>query len=383
MLELNPPTTVTFLINPAFHLQSASAQLSLVGMKNELSFINLDLSDTGLLPNFCDVNVIFMLILLVELLAIVLTSAPSTINFWDQLALISMLMLWISLLNAAVLCKARRWLNGLPCQAGVILSFILMMLVSFGFSLIVIFINNRLMLDDLTSPLSNYFLARVMLISAVIYAVVLRYFYVQQQWKIHIQAQSEAEIQALRARIRPHFLFNSMNTIASLITFSPEKAEKAVVDLSDLFRASLREQNTNTLYDELELTKSYLDIESLRLGDRLNINWNIDQNLIETEVPALCLQPLVENAIYHGIEPLAEGGIISVLVIQEDSKLKLCVSNPLGNGSMSKHDGNHMAQQNIRQRLKLIYGKNASFIIDETDTTYAVILKIPLETKSI
>ena len=257
------------------------------------------------------------------------------------------------------------------------------MLVSFGFSLIVIFINNRLMLDDLTSPLSNYFLARVMLISAVIYAVVLRYFYVQQQWKIHIQAQSEAEIQALRARIRPHFLFNSMNTIASLITFSPEKAEKAVVDLSDLFRASLREQNTNTLNDELELTKSYLDIESLRLGDRLNINWDIDQNLIETEVPALCLQPLVENAIYHGIEPLAEGGIISVLVIQEDSKLKLCVSNPLGNGSMSKHDGNHMAQQNIRQRLKLIYGKNASFIIDETDTTYAVILKIPLETKSI
>jgi len=383
MLELNPPTTVTFPINPAFHLQSATARLSLVGMKNELSFIDLDLSNTGLLPNFCDVNVIFMLILLVELLAIVLTSAPSTINFWDQLALISMLMLWISLLNAAVLCRARRWLNGLPCQAGVILSFILMMLVSFGFSLIVIIINNRLMLDDLTSPLSNYFLARVMLISAVIYAVVLRYFYVQQQWKIHIQAQFEAEVQALRARIRPHFLFNSMNTIASLITFSPEKAEKAVVDLSDLFRASLREQNINTLNDELELTKSYLDIESLRLGDRLNINWDIDQNLIETEVPALCLQPLVENAIYHGIEPLADGGIISVSVIQEDNKLKLCVSNPLGNGSMSKHDGNHMAQQNIRQRLKLVYGKNASFIIEETDTTYAVILKIPLETKSI
>ena len=352
-------------------------------MNNKLSFIDLDLSDTGLLPNFCDVNAIFMLILLAELLAIVLTSAPSTINFWDQLALISMLMLWISLLNAAVLCKARRWLNGLPCQAGVILSFIIMMLVSFGFSLIVVFINNRLMLDDLSSPLSNYFLARVMLISAVIYAVVLRYFYVQQQWKIHIQAQSEAEIQALRARIRPHFLFNSMNTIASLITFSPEKAEKAVVDLSDLFRASLREQNTNTLYDELELTKSYLDIESLRLGDRLNINWNIDQNLIETEVPALCLQPLVENAIYHGIEPLADGGIISVSVIQENNKLKLCVSNPLGNGSISKHDGNHMAQQNIRQRLKLVYGKKASFIIEENDKTYAVILKIPLETKSI
>ncbi|MCK4706146.1 MAG: histidine kinase, partial [Gammaproteobacteria bacterium] len=260
-------------------------------MKNKLSFIDLDLSDTGFLPNFCDVNVIFMLILLVELMALVLTSAPATINFWDQLAFISMLMLWIGLLNAAVLCKARHWLNALPCQAGILSSFILMMSVSLAFCLIIIAINNQLMLDNLTSPLGDYFLARILLISAVIYAVLLRYFYVQQQWKIHIQAHSKAEIQALRARIRPHFLFNSMNTIASLITFSPEKAEKAVVDLSDLFRASLREQNTNTLNDELELTKSYLDIESLRLDERLNIEWDVDQNLVETEVPALCLQP--------------------------------------------------------------------------------------------
>ena len=352
-------------------------------MKNNLSFIDLDLSDTGLLPNFCDVHVIFMLILLVELLALVLTSAPTTINFWGQLAFISMLMLWIGLLNAAVLCKSRRWLNALPCQSGIIFSFILMMLISFGFSLVVIAINNQLMLDKLTSPLGDFFLVRIMLISAVIYIVILRYFYVQQQWKIHIQAHSKAEIQALRARIRPHFLFNSMNTIASLIAFSPEKAEKAVVDLSDLFRASLREQNTNTLNDELELTKSYLDIETLRLGERLNIQWDIDQNLVKTEVPALCLQPLVENAIYHGIEPLPHGGIISISVKQKNNRLELCVSNPLGSGSMSKHEGNHMAQQNIEQRINLVYGKNASFTIKETDTTYAVILEIPLETESV
>lgn len=352
-------------------------------MKNKLSFIDLDLSDTGFLPNFCNVNVIFMLILLVELMALVLTSAPATINFWDQLAFISMLMLWIGLLNAAVLCKARHWLNALPCQAGILSSFILMMSVSLAFCLIIIAINNRLMLDNLTSPLGDYFLARILLISAVIYAVLLRYFYVQQQWKIHIQAHSKAEIQALRARIRPHFLFNSMNTIASLITFSPEKAEKAVVDLSDLFRASLREQNTNTLNDELELTKSYLDIESLRLDERLNIEWDVDQNLVETEVPALCLQPLVENAIYHGIEPLPNGGIISVSAKQKNNKLELSVSNPLGNGAMLKHDGNHMAQQNIQQRINLVYGDDGSFTIMETETSYSVILVIPLETPSI
>ncbi|MDH3343067.1 MAG: histidine kinase [Gammaproteobacteria bacterium] len=352
-------------------------------MSNKLSFIDLDLSDTGLLPNFCNVNVIFMLILLVELLALVLTSAPATVNFWDQLAFISMLMLWIGLLNAAVLCQTRHWINSLPVQAGVILSFIFMMLVSLCFSLVVIFINNRLLLDDLTSPLGDYFLLRILLISAVIYAVLLRYFYVQQQWKIHIQAQSKAEIQALRARIRPHFLFNSMNTIASLIAFSPDKAEKAVVDLSDLFRASLRDQNTNTLNDELELTRSYLDIETLRLGERLNINWDLDDSLNETEVPALCLQPLVENAIYHGIEPLADGGIINISARQINNRLELSVSNPLGCGGISNHDGNHMAQENIRQRLTLAYGKNGSFNIRQDDKTYTVVLEIPLETQSV
>jgi len=352
-------------------------------MNNKLSFIDLDLSDTGLLPNFCDVNVIFMLILLVEALALVLASVPANTNFWDQLAFISMLMLWIGLLNAAVLCPARRWLNSLPCKTAILFSFTLMMLVSLSFSLLVIAINYQLMLDSLTSPLGDYFLIRIMLISAVIYAVLLRYFYVQQQWKIHIQAHSRAEIQALRARIRPHFLFNSMNTIASLIAFSPEKAEKAIVDLSDLFRSSLREQNLNTLNDELDLTHSYLDIETLRLGERLSIDWDIDKSLIETEVPALCLQPLVENAIYHGIEPLADGGIISISAKQTDHILELSISNPVGSGTMSSHESNHMAQENIRQRLTLLYGDNSSFNIKQDEKTYTIVLGIPLETQSI
>lgn len=352
-------------------------------MKNKISFIDPDLSDTGLLPNFCDVNVLFMLILLVELMALVLSSTPSSVEFWDQLAFLSMLMLWIGLLNAAVLCPTRHWLNAMPAKSAALFSFVLMMLVSFIVCLAVIKLNDWMLLDDLTSPLGEYFLIRIMLISAVFYAVALRYFYVQQQWKIHIQAHSKAEIQALRARIRPHFLFNSMNTIASLIAFSPEKAEKAIEDLSDLFRASLREKNTNTLADELELTESYLDIEILRLGERLNIEWDIDQNILDTEVPALCIQPLAENAIYHGIEPLVDGGTISISARQENDKLELCVSNPLGSGAMSNHEGNHMAQENIRQRLQLVYGSNAAFIIKQGQDTYSVILQIPLESQSV
>jgi two-component system sensor histidine kinase AlgZ len=229
------------------------------------------------------------------------------------------------------------------------------------------------------APLSEYFLLRTAIMSAVIYAVLLRYFYIQQQWKIILQASALAEIQALRARIRPHFLFNSMNTIASLISFQPEKAEKAVEDLSDLFRASLIESNSNTLDDELSLINSYLDIETLRLGERLKLQWNIDKNAKDTEIPALILQPLVENAIYHGIEPLPEGGEITISAILTDSHLSISVQNPVTALTRNRqHKGNEMALDNIRQRLQLVYGGLATFTSNETKEEYLVTLKIPL-----
>jgi two-component system sensor histidine kinase AlgZ len=222
-----------------------------------------------------------------------------------------------------------------------------------------------------------------MTISAAIYFIVLRYFYIQQQWRLNLAAQSRAEIQALQARIRPHFLFNSMNTIASLIEISPQTAEKAIEDLSDLFRASLSEKNMSQLGDEIELTKSYLAIESLRLGDRLQIEWQIDQNLLDTEIPSLSIQPLAENAIYHGIEPIAKGGKILISALQIDNKLKLSVSNPLMSEKQSStfKKGNQMAQDNIRQRLQLVYGNKSQFTINDTKDNYTVSLLIPLDVK--
>lgn len=299
-------------------------------MDNKLIFSFDDANDNGFLPDFCDVRVIFMLVLLIEILAIVLAMA-SFINinvFWDQLAFYSLLMQWIGLLNAAVLCNARTWLNKQSTTIVTTVTFTIMMLVSF----LVCFTTSQLNTyfnTDTFAPLSDYFLLRSAIMSAVIYAVLLRYFFIQQQWKIILQSSARAEIQALRARIRPHFLFNSMNTIASLISFQPDKAEKAVEDLSDLFRASLIEKNSNTLDDELSLINSYLDIETLRLGDRLKIHWNIDNNAKDTEIPALILQPLVENAIYHGIEPLSEGGEITISAVLADDTLSISVKNPV------------------------------------------------------
>ncbi len=322
-----------------------------------------------------------MLVLIVELLAMVLSMAiPSTTEeFWDILAFVSMIMQWIALLNAAVLCFSRRALNRLSASVTMIISFVVMMAVTLIFALLVIRLNLWMQIDKGTSPLGEHFLVRVLLMSATIYAILLRYFYIQQQWKLNMSAQSRAEIQALKARIRPHFLFNSMNTIASLISFMPDKAEKAVLDLSDLFRASLKEQNIHTLKNELDITRSYLDIEKLRLGNRLQIDWNIDKSLIDEEIPALSLQPLAENAIYHGIEPLPGGGTIGISAQREGNGLTLRVSNPVSESAAKSHSGgNRMAQDNIERRLRLAYGNNARFNINATNRNYTVTLEIPV-----
>jgi two-component system sensor histidine kinase AlgZ len=224
-----------------------------------------------------------------------------------------------------------------------------------------------------------YFILRNLAISGIIYAVVLRYFYVQHQWRLNLQAQSHAQIQALKARIRPHFLFNSMNTIACLVHIDADKAEKAVEDLSDLFRASLQEKTSHTLRDELDLTASYLNIEHLRLGERLSAKWQLDDSAMEIEVPSFCLQPLVENAIYHGIEPVAEGGEIKISAQLENNRLCLGVSNPVSEQNvMSRHQGNHMAQSNIRTRLVLMYGDEAEFTINAEPDLYTVSIGIPI-----
>lgn len=337
--------------------------------------------EQGFLPNFCDVSLVLMLVLLAELLALVLTlAAPiEKIHFWNRFALISMFIQWVALLNAALLCGLRGLLNQLSVLKSSLFSFSLMMLISLIFSLLVVAYGDYVGVTLYAEEHARFFVLRNLAISAVIYAVVLRYFYIQWQWKHHLEAQSHAQIQALKARIRPHFLFNSMNTIASLITIDAGKAEKAVEDLSDLFRASLQEKLRHTLGDEIQLARSYLDIEQLRLGNRLQIQWQLDTPDQSIEVPTLCLQPLVENAIYHGIEPQPDGGIIKIAAHIGNNSLCLSVSNPIHhNKQMQHHKGNHMAQDNIRTRLQLTYGEKASFEIHTEQEQYQVTLKIPV-----
>jgi two-component system sensor histidine kinase AlgZ len=225
----------------------------------------------------------------------------------------------------------------------------------------------------------GFTLTRNLAVAAILVGLALRYFYLHYESDLHLKVQATARLQALQARIRPHFLFNSMNTIASLTHGQPDLAEQAIENLSDLFRASLAAESSISLQQELELTRSYIDLESLRLGERLEVNWHLPEQEPSLNLPALTLQPLVENAIYHGIEPLSSGGSIDIRIEPCAHNIKISISNPVVPKQQERQQqGNRMALENIRERLDLAFSGTASMSVNESETRYTVQLKIPM-----
>jgi two-component system sensor histidine kinase AlgZ len=225
------------------------------------------------------------------------------------------------------------------------------------------------------------FLLRSLGISAIVSALVLRYLYVKYQWQQQVEAEAQARIQALQARIRPHFLFNSMNSIAELTRVDPERAELAVQDLADLFRVTLREASERvTLAQELDVARRYLRMENLRLGDRLKVEWRTDGLPLHRKVPSLILQPLLENAVYHGIEPRTGGGVIEVIGRVDGPLIRITVRNPRPEAEGNSHrEGNQIALKNIRQRLRLVFGGRSGVAVNETGDNFDVTLYFPRE----
>jgi len=190
-------------------------------------------------------------------------------------------------------------------------------------------------------------------------------------------AQAEARLVALNARIRPHFLFNSLNAVLSLIRARPQQAEAALESLSDLFRAAMRDpKELVSLGEEIELAKQYLELEHLRLGERLRVDWQIADLRLDLRIPPLMLQPLLENAVYHGIEPAPTGGVVRIALARRDDALCIAIANPIG-GPTARADGNRMALANIRERLALYYDLEASLEIVQGATTYEVRIILP------
>lgn len=346
------------------------------------STTSADSEEFTLLPDFCNARVILLTILTVELLAFVLALAPDVPRRerWLNLALISFFIQWIALANLVVLCVARRLLQRLHTTLVAVCTYVLILMVTFLASILALWLSPTHSLElSFDGLLGSDFIWRSMTISAIVSAVALRYFYVQHQWKQNVQAEARSRVQALQARIRPHFLFNSMNTIASLTRTDPAKAEQAVEDLADLFRASMMHQERIRLQDELEFTQRYVSIEQLRLGNRLTVTWNVDEDIVyDASVPPLTLQPLVENAIYHGIEPLADGGTVDISIDHDNGELAFEISNPVPQArGHQRRPGNQIAQDNIQQRLKLAYGERATMKINQAKDRYTVSFVIP------
>lgn len=337
--------------------------------------------DSLFLPDFCNIRAVFAVVVVGELLAFVLTLASlSRATFWYDLSLTSLFVQWIALLSAAALCVTRRMLVRLGNSQAAAVSYGLLLAVTLAASAIAYWIMRHAGDALAVSRVSQVeFVLRNVAMSAIINAVVLRYLYVQHQWKMHIQSESRARIEALQARIRPHFLFNSMNVIASLTRSQPERAEQAVEDLADLFRASLAGADHQVQLDEeIEIAQRYLHIEQLRLGDRLKVEWDLDDVPGDALVPPLVLQPLLENAIYHGIEPCQNGGTIQIIGRIAGKRLAILIRNPLpGAADPSDHIGNRMALSNIQQRLQVFYERPGKLIAGVVDNNYQVKIDIP------
>ena len=191
-------------------------------------------------------------------------------------------------------------------------------------------------------------------------------------------AVTEARLQALQARIRPHFLFNSINGVLGVLRAEPKRAEAALEDMADLFRVLMRENRTlQPLQDEITLTRQYLNLEKLRLGDRLNVVWKLEKMPTDAMVPPLVLQPIAENAVYHGIEPTQAAGTIEIDVSRLRGELIITVKNPFLEQAGAHHGGNKMAMSNIRERLALHFDAEARMVAGPRDGRYQVQLILP------
>jgi len=191
----------------------------------------------------------------------------------------------------------------------------------------------------------------------------------------------EARLQALQARIRPHFLFNSINAVLSLVRSDPSRAEIALQDMADLFRVLMRDNRELTpLGDELELCRQYLELEQLRLGERLQIDWNLKSMPADALVPPLVLQPLLENAVYHGIEPSSQPGTVSINVFLTRGEVHAILKNPYRTDGGRHHSGNKMALANVRERLALHFDAEASLTSRVTKEGYEVHIRLPYRT---
>ncbi|MCK5880246.1 MAG: histidine kinase [Sinobacterium sp.] len=335
------------------------------------------------LPDLLSPRSFILSLMTAQLLVMLLALYDYGFHFdWAGFAKITIYVQWQLILSALILSLARRRINHLSTYMATAVSYGLLLLIAFAVALMAQWV--------LTPSEGQSFhwasIARNCVMSAIVAGTALRYMFVQQQLIHREKAAVMASLASLQARIKPHFLFNTMNSIASLISFAPDKAERMVEDLSALLRESLKEERIETTIDaEWTLCERYLSIEALRLGDR--VNWDCDFDNLDTSlpIPSLTLQPIIENAIYHGIQPSIDKGYIKVSGEFSNGIIQISVENSQYQTEQSQRSnkGNKMAIDNIRHRIQQLYGDTASLeLIDQTNSFKTVLTYQPSFSKA-
>jgi two-component system sensor histidine kinase AlgZ len=322
---------------------------------------------TARLPDFRNLGVLLRILLGVNaasLIAAVLKAGTLT-AIGETLIEVSALVQPVMFLTLLILAGSRPLLDRMRYELGVAAVLLTAMGVTAAIDLI----------DGAPMGMAGDALPRHLFCTIIMVSVLLAWFDLRS--RALSPALVEARLQALQARIQPHFLFNSLNAVLSLIRADPRRAEQVLEDLADLFRALMADSRAlSTFASEVELARQYLAIESIRLGDRLQVEWDIDQMPGEARLPALILQPLLENAVYHGIEPSMAPGTVVIRIFRTGNEVHVLLSNPVAAGS-ERRQGNRIAVENIRERLQLFFDAEARMRIREHEGRYEVVIRVP------
>ena len=337
------------------------------------------------LPNFCTGEVVFNVVVVAEMLAIVINLviprnflSPTVLQ---DLLLISIFIQWVALAGTAVLCYTRKYLNRLPNLRALGAAYLLLLLTTLVVSECVVCLLWALGRVNSARPAwyADFHILNLT-ISAIINGLLLRLFLAKHELQSRTLSETRARLQALQSRIRPHFVFNSLNIIASLTRSDPEKAEAAIEDMADLFRMMLsQDEMLVPVKNEIDVARKYLALEQLRLDNRLTVNWDIGTFPRKAVMPVLTLQPLLENAIRHGIEELPAGGSIDARLWEENDRIHIQVANPLPK-TKSKQAKSTPGQSldNIRQRFQSHYGEQASLVSSQENGLFTVTVVLPI-----
>jgi len=325
-------------------------------------------ANTSALPNFRNLGILLRILVIVNVLAVgtAVARAPTLRDAWSEFVEMSAVVQPIVILTVLALAALNGWLQRVRYPIGVMA----VVGLAAGVTVLVLGIMQSAYQQDFSALLQRH-----VVLALLTTAILLVYF--DLRGRALSPAISEARLQALQARIRPHFLYNSINAVLSLIRQDPRRAETALEDLAELFRVVMGDsRELSPISREVELCRQYLEIEQLRLGDRLRVAWRIDNMPRDALVPPLLLQPLLENAVYHGIEPRVEPGEISIDIYSSRSQVHAVLRNPYAPDG-NHRAGNKMALANIRERLQLHFDAEATLDTRVRENTYQVHITLP------